>query len=357
MRRAERDEQEKKKHERHPNWLRLDRQRRRKRLRSARPGSQKPDGSHSRVPSIQTFLRIQGKRDTEVRCRRADADQPEPRRYTDVHKPKVDTGATKGDPRRRCRSGATKVSGRRPAGRRTQPQDRSWRERKRKVERMSCSNEVAHILADESADPRRQQARGARSPHTAMNKRISSTSRASSSSCEFSDAPIRPAACIRLALQGTLRGDKRNRSLVNIGIADVCSVLRRGEPWMWRRGMWRMAAAGKGSSREGTNLLLQSLRVTRSRAASSSIDGNPSAPTKSGPCEAARGKSRSTARAAHVLPRRAGNAVREPRRSRATPALLRLAAGLAYRHRSRRRHPDAATALSSARSAAGTTQP
>jgi len=179
VRRAERDEQEKKKHERHPELAASNSATSKETVASAEPGSQKPvDGKIPRVPidsNVPADSKAGATAPKSGAQTRADADQPEATaKYTDVHKPKVETGSAKdassdaaADP---ARDESTTDDG-------LQADERSIKtdlaaERKRKVEKDVVLNEVAHILADEVTLIRADNKLAARVlPHTAMNNK------------------------------------------------------------------------------------------------------------------------------------------------------------------------------------------
>ncbi|HET7779630.1 MAG TPA: carboxy terminal-processing peptidase [Rudaea sp.] len=180
VRRAERDEQERKKHERHPELAAANSATSKETVASAEPGSQKPaDGKIPRVPvdsNVPTDAKGSATTPKSGAQARADTDQPgATAKYTDVHKPKVDTGTTKDvaaadaatDP---ARDESTTDDG-------LQADERSIKtdlaaERKRKIEKDVVLNEVAHILADEVTLIRADNKLAARVlPHTALNNK------------------------------------------------------------------------------------------------------------------------------------------------------------------------------------------
>ncbi len=177
VRRAERDEQEKKKHERHPELAAANATTGSKNAPAASldaASNQKGEDSNTQRKELASGASVTTPKSGAQT--RADADQPEATaKYTDVHKPKVDTAATKDaagdgatDP---ARDESTTDDG-------LQADERSIKtdlaaERKRKIEKDVVLNEVAHILADEVTLIRADNKLAARVlPHTAMNNNV-----------------------------------------------------------------------------------------------------------------------------------------------------------------------------------------
>jgi len=177
VRRAERDEQEKKKHERHPELAAANATTGSKNAVAASPdaaSNQKGEDSNTQRKELASGASATTPKSGAQT--RADADQPEATaKYTDVHKPKVETGSAKdassdaaADP---ARDESTTDDG-------LQADERSIKtdlaaERKRKVEKDVVLNEVAHILADEVTLIRADNKLAARVlPHTAMNNNV-----------------------------------------------------------------------------------------------------------------------------------------------------------------------------------------
>ncbi|HSE11665.1 MAG TPA: carboxy terminal-processing peptidase, partial [Rudaea sp.] len=160
VRRAERDEQERKKHERHPELAAAANAATKETVSSTGSGTPKQadgaTGAKTPMSGPQT---------------RADADQPgAATRYTDVNKPKADTTATSNS----AGAAADTVESTQDDG--LQADERSLKtdlaeERKRKVEKDVVLNEVAHILADEVTLIRADTKLAARVlPHNALAK-------------------------------------------------------------------------------------------------------------------------------------------------------------------------------------------
>jgi carboxyl-terminal processing protease len=178
VRRAERDEQERKKHERHPELAAANAATGSKNAVAASPDSgsnQKGEDSNTQRKELAS-----GASATTPKAgaqTRADADQPEATaRYTDVHKPKVDTATAKNDAAADGAADPARDDAAQDDG--LQADERSLKtdlaaERKRKIEKDVVLNEVAHILADEVALIRADNKLAARVlPHTAMNNNV-----------------------------------------------------------------------------------------------------------------------------------------------------------------------------------------
>jgi carboxyl-terminal processing protease len=172
VRRAERDEQEKKKHERHPELAAANATTGSKNALDA-ASNQKGEDSNTQRKELANGASATPPKSAAQN--RADADQPEATaRFTDVHKPKVDTTTTK-DAASDNAADPARDEGVQDDG--LQADERSLKtdlaaERKRKIEKDVVLNEVAHILADEVTLIRADNKLAARVlPHTALNNK------------------------------------------------------------------------------------------------------------------------------------------------------------------------------------------